>query len=256
MEGKGKGKNIQSVQRGVDILNCFDDSRIELSLNDISEQLGLNKSTVHGIINTLHNNRFIQQNSNGRYMLGQALFNKSIYAIHASKARLRSLSKGYMVQISNRYKCTSHVFAFDRGRLQFLDMTLPINSYYVISTVLNDVMHLYCTASGKIVLSYMSLSERKEYFRHTELKAYTPKTLTLKEKILEEVDRIAERGYSFENEEVEEGALSVAVPILADEERLFGTISVTGSKVKIKGKIDEIARDLQEASEKISRELF
>lgn len=251
-----KGKTIQSVQRAIDILNCFDENYIELSLKEISERLALNKSTVHGILNTLHNNRYIQQHTNGNYMLGQDLYNKSNYAIQASKLRLRSTSKHYAVRISNKYKCTSHVFALERGRLQFLDMTLPMNSYYVISTVLSNAMPLYCTASGKIVISYMSSAERDVYFKNTELKAYTSKTLVHKEKILEEIESVIEKGYSLENEETDEGCLSVAVPILIEKVRLFGTISVTGSKLKITGEVEEIAKDLKEMSEKISKDLL
>lgn len=252
---KQRGKNIQSVQRAIDVLNCFDDNNIELSLKEISERLSLNKSTVHGIINTLRNNRYIQQNPNGNYMLGQALFNKSLYAMHASKSRLRSISKNYTIRISNKYKCTTHVFALEGGQLQFLDMTLPINSYYVISTVLHDVMPLYCTASGKIVLSMMSTSEREEYFKNTTMSAYTNKTHTTKEAIIKEIDKIIETGYSIEDEEVEEGCFSVAVPILLENDRLFGTLSVTAPKIKIKDKVEIIAMDLKRASKEISQDL-
>jgi DNA-binding IclR family transcriptional regulator len=251
-----KGKNIQSIQRALDIVDCFDENNIEMSLKEITERVGLNKSTVHGIINTLHNNRYLLQNSNGNYMLGPALFNKSIYATHASKVRLRTISKGYMARISNKYKCTSHIFTLEGNRLRFQDMTTPINSYYMISTVLNDLMHLYCTASGKILLSYMSLREREDYLINTEFVPYTDKTRTTREAIVEDVNRVIERGYSTEIEEVEEGCISIAVPILTKNEELFGTISITGSKIKISGKINDIVADLKDTSIRISKELF
>ncbi len=256
MDKRGKGKVIQSVQRALDIIDCFNENDIELSLQEISGRLDLNKSTVHGLLNTLHINRFIQQNENGNYMLGQALFNKSIYAIRATKTKLRSISKGYMARLSNKYKCSSHVFTVESNKLHFLDMTTPVNSYYIISTVLNDLMHLYCTASGKILLSYMSVGARNEYLENTELEKYTEFTLTSKKRILENIDHIIENGYSTENEEVEEGCISIAVPIFTKHNDLFGTISVTGSKVKISGKEDEIVSDLKDISSKITFELF
>lgn len=256
MEKRGKGKTIQSVQRALDIINCFNENDIEMSLQEISESLGLNKSTVHGLLNTLHNNRFIQQNDNGNYMLGQALFNKSIYAIRATKTKLRSISKGYMARLSNKYRCSSHVFTVESNKLHFLDMTTPVNSYYIISTVLNDLMHLYCTASGKILLSHMSVGARNEYLENTQLIQHTDFTMTSKKAILENLNHIIANGYSTENEEVEEGCISIAVPIFTKHDDLFGTISVTGSKVKISGREDEIVADLKEISQKITKELF
>lgn len=256
MEKQGKGKVIQSVQRAVDILNCFNEVEIELSLQEIAEKLDLNKSTVHGILNTLHINRYIQQNSSGEYMLGQALFNKSIYAIHATKSKLRSLSKSYMTKISNKYKCSSHVFTAQGNKLHFLDMTTPMNSYYVISTVLNDLMHLYCTASGKILLSHLSPQDRTDYLDNEEFTPYTDKTMTTREQVIENINQVIEYGYAIENEEVEEGCISISVPILTNQGDLFGTLSITGSKIKVTGKEDDIVADLKSASEKISAQLF
>ena len=256
METRGTGKSIQSVQRAVDILNCFDENTIELSLNDISTRLGLNKSTVHGLLNTLHNNRFIQQNGNGNYMLGQGLYEKSVLAIQSSKSRLRTMSKSHMVRISNTYKCASHVFTVDNNQLNFLDMTTPVNSHYIFSVALSTQMHLYCTASGKIVLSRMSAAERNAYFDNMVLTPMTGKTLTTKAAIMENLKQIRERNYSLEDEEADEGCLSIAVPILTSHDRLVGTLSVSGADVKIRDNIETIAEDLQQVSRKLTRDLF
>lgn len=256
MDKKGKGKLIQSVQRALDIINCFSEHDVELSLHEISERLELNKSTVHGLLNTLYINRFIQQNDNGNYMLGQALFNKSIYAIRATKIKLRSISNGYMAGLSNKYKCSSHIFTVESNKLHFLDMTTPANSYYIISTVLNDLMHLYCTASGKILLSHMNDAARNDYFDNTEFARFTENTMTSKKEILENLNHVIQNGYAIENEEIEEGCIAIAVPIYTKHSDLFGTISATGSKVKIAGHEDDIVTDLKGISEKITNELF
>lgn len=62
---------IQSVQRALDIINCFDSLHVQLSLTEISQKLNLNISTVHGLINTLIAYSYIDKNpSNGKYRLG------------------------------------------------------------------------------------------------------------------------------------------------------------------------------------------
>ena len=76
MEKTSTGKIIQSVQRAIDILNCFDDLNTALTLGQISERLALNKSTVHGILNTLHCNDFVRQIPTGQYMLGPAMLGR------------------------------------------------------------------------------------------------------------------------------------------------------------------------------------
>ncbi|MBK5252489.1 MAG: IclR family transcriptional regulator [Peptostreptococcaceae bacterium] len=256
MDVQGKGKNIQSIQRAIDVISCFDENNIEMSLNDIAKHLDLNKSTVHGIINTLHNNRFIQQNCNGNYMLGQALFDKSVLAMQASKTRLRTMSKSYMTGISNKYKCTTHVFTVNGNRLHFLDMTTPVNSHYIFSVALSSQMQLYCTASGKILLSRMSVAERDEYFQNTKMVPITGKTMIAKEALISNINEIIKKNYSLEDEEADEGCLSIAVPIVTKKDTLVGTLSISGADVKIRSMIEEIAENLQRVSKKLTEDLF
>lgn len=42
---------IQSVQRAIDIINCFDEHELKLTLPQISAKLELNINTVRGLVN-------------------------------------------------------------------------------------------------------------------------------------------------------------------------------------------------------------
>ncbi|SQC98502.1 IclR helix-turn-helix domain [Fusobacterium necrophorum subsp. necrophorum] len=51
-------KVIQSIQRAINILNCFDQNNLVLSLNEISQKLDLNINTTRGLVNSLVVNNF------------------------------------------------------------------------------------------------------------------------------------------------------------------------------------------------------
>lgn len=249
-----EGKTIQSVQRAVDIINCFNDVRIELSLSEISRILDLNKSTVHGIINTLCNNGFIRQNSDGKYLLGQVLLNKFQYTRSTNKLMLMTTAKPYMIKLSNKYKVTSNLFIIDDGKLLFLHQVLPVNSSYVISQV-SDNDPLYCMASGKIALLHMPKEMLNDYLEHTEIKPTSEFTIRSREALMANLRQIKENGYSYENEELSEGVSAIAVPIYDNETELFGTLSVTGVAFHIAQGIEEMAADLKQISQIISGQL-
>jgi len=68
MAGTGK---VQSIERAIRVLDCFTERNEELKLTEISEMLDLNKSTLHGIINTLKAAGLIDQNEeNQKYRFG------------------------------------------------------------------------------------------------------------------------------------------------------------------------------------------
>lgn len=255
MQYKNGGKGIQSVQRAIDIINCFDDNHTELTLTQISQILNLNKSTVHGILHTLYDNSYIFQNNEGRYLLGQALLNKSRYSHSTNKTLLTVTAKPYMIQLSNKHKVTSNLFIMVQEKLMLLHQMLPSNSIYNISHV-SDNDPMYCTASGKLTLANMTEDTLKSYFKSIDLTPSSPFTITTQEAILKNLEEIRRLGYSYENQELGEGVSAISVPIYNKSGALFGAISACGISSYIVRIHDAIVTDFKFASKRITKEMF
>uniref|UniRef100_UPI002D78DDA1 IclR family transcriptional regulator n=1 Tax=Qipengyuania zhejiangensis TaxID=3077782 RepID=UPI002D78DDA1 len=83
---------IQSVQRSLRILDLFNEHTTELKITDISEKMELHKSTVHSLLKTLQESRYIDQNpENGKYRLGMKLVERGNLVI--STLDIRQLAK-------------------------------------------------------------------------------------------------------------------------------------------------------------------
>src|SRR5919198_1961997 len=60
-----------SVEKAIDILFCFDPQHAQLRLTDISERLGLHKSTTHRLLSLLKKKRLIHADATSQlYSLG------------------------------------------------------------------------------------------------------------------------------------------------------------------------------------------
>ena len=67
----GDGVRIQAIERAIMIMNCFTDEEPELRLQEICDRLDLNKSTAHGILNTLKHHGLMEQDpETQKYRLG------------------------------------------------------------------------------------------------------------------------------------------------------------------------------------------
>lgn len=248
---------IQSVQRALDILECFDQLHRELTLGEISEKLGLNKSTVHGIIKTLSINEYIDQNnSNGKYLLSPKLLGKYQLVSDSISIRLKEIGSYYIKKLSLKYKASSRLFSYRDQNLIFLEMIKPNNSYYTISSVTGYPIPLNATASGKIVLAHMEEEELEYYLKQESFIKFTDKTLVEKKDILFEAKKIYETGYSIENEEIEIGIYSIASPIYDNQNHLIGVLSLTGPIGKLKDQTQEIIVDMTDYSKKITEKLI
>lgn len=54
-------KGIRTVQRSIDIINCFSLEETELSLTEIANKINLAKSTTTRLLATLEQNSFVQK---------------------------------------------------------------------------------------------------------------------------------------------------------------------------------------------------
>lgn len=247
------GKQIQSVQRAIDILNCFNITNPALTLGQISARLGLNKGTVHGILHTLHANGYISQNSTGQYMLGAELFNKASLASDTKRSILIDNSYNDMQNLSDHFHGNCTLFRVDEMYLQLIHSTEPHNSTFVVRRA-NSNLPLYCSASGKIVLTYLKEGALKLYMKDAPFPAYTRNTRTTAESLENEFAKIRKDGFSYENSELFEGVAAISVPIFSSKDNhLFATLSLSGISITIARqkkviypRLSELARRLQQ----------
>lgn len=248
---------IQSVQRSLDIIECFENQYTELTLNEMSTRLKLNKSTVHGLLNTLVVNHYISQNNhNGKYRLGRRFISKGLLASESIYLDFKEIGSRYLRILSEKYKVSSHLFCYKNGLLTFMEMSVPSTSYYVVSSVIGRTMPLHATASGKIVLSEMDPVELEYWFESNELSVFTEKTVVEAEVLRAELNEIRVSGVSLEDEVLEMGLFSIALPIVKGDGNLFGTISITGQALKVRALQSEIVKDMRQFKALIEKELF
>ncbi len=86
-------------------------------------------------------------------------------------------------------------------------------------------MPFYCTASGKMYLSTLKNAHLDRYLNNAVLEARTPRTITDRAALREEVMRARARGYGLDDEEFIEGMVAAAVGIPDDQGRLVATLS-------------------------------
>jgi len=84
----------------------------------------------------------------------------------------------------------------------------------------------WCTSMGRVLLAYLSESQRREHMP-IELVARTPRTITDRVLLSTLLDRIRDDGFCIQDQELEMGLRSVAVPIWGAEGRVVAALNVS-----------------------------
>jgi DNA-binding IclR family transcriptional regulator len=95
---------------------------------------------------------------------------------------------------------------------------------------------LYNNALGKSILSQLSRERAETIVDRSGLTSTTDNTITDRDELWQELERIREQGVAFDDEERIDGLRCVAAPVVVDD-RVLGSISVSGPASRIKGEL-------------------
>jgi DNA-binding IclR family transcriptional regulator len=222
-------KNIQSLERAAAMLRLLAGGERRLGLSDIASSLELAKGTAHGILRTLQNEGFVEQDpASGRYQLGAELLRLGNSYLDVHELRARALvwtddlarSSGEAV-----YLGVPHL----RGVLIVHHVFRPDDSRQVLEV---GAMHpLHSTALGKVLSAYDPVA-------HSEVsdgprEAFTPRTVTGLAEFEHLLDLTRARGWAADVEETWEGLASVAAPIHDRRRMPVGAVAVTGAVERV-----------------------
>jgi len=106
--------------------------------------------------------------------------------------------------------------------------------------------HLHSIASGKAILANLPLERVGEILDNRGLPSFTENTITDREELFEDLERIRETGIAFNREERIDGLNAVAAPVLGPEDEVIGSIGVSGPSHRMKGEwfTEEVADDV------------
>lgn len=249
-------KNIQSVQRAIDIINCICSSKKKLTLKEISMQLDLNINTVRGLVNTLLYNGFLSKDVEANnYFLGYEFLEKSQFLFESQIRHIRNIARPHIEAIAEKYNLTCYLqVSFYRDIYTVETISSP-KCHYAYVPKSGSNLPLYATASGKLLVAYMPTEEQKKVIDNIEFEKFTEHTISNPENFLDELNKILLNGYSTELEELDLGISGIAVPLFNSKANLVGTISIAAPAIIVDKIFKQAVNDLEKTGECITKSL-
>lgn len=220
-------ESIRAVERALDVLLCFTSQTPELTMSQVSEKIGLNKSTVHRLLSTLERKRFVERNSaTGIYRPGIRFL--QIASLALEQNNLRQLVAPFLHELCNQYRENVNLALLDGENVVYLDVVESLQRVKLAAAP-GQRLPAFCTASGKSILAILP---EDQVLRILEggMPRYTPQTLTSPEKLFEEINQIRTRGFAISVEEFEDGINAVAVSISTQP---IASISIAGPSFRL-----------------------
>lgn len=248
MSGKYKAP---TVKKAFQILKIISDSGRGMGVSELSKELGISKSTVHGITSALEGvGAVIRDPSTKRYTLGLTLFELGRSAW--SRVDLKDVARAPMEDLMEKTRQSVFLGVRNGEHVTIVDI-VESRDQLKISAPVGATIPLLAGAIGKVFLAAMNDARAEAYIRSHPLPGYTEKTIKDPDRYLEEVRAVRRNGCAIDDEEYMRGVMAVASPVKGVN-RLAAAIWLVGVKPNMDGeKMEDLVKGVKAAAESINR---
>lgn len=242
---------VQSVQRALRVLESIASQR-ETRLTDVAKDVGLHKSTVFRLLQTLVDAGYVEHGpQNGLFRLGLKAMELGVKAMDSWP--LYATAKEEMDKLAEQLGEAINLAVVDELTMVYV-ATIGARNALRMQLSVGRRSPIHCTAVGKAVLAHRP--DLQALIRPEMLEAYTPNTLSDVTLLQENLGLIKFKGYAVDDEEQEIGARCVAAPIFERSGRAIAAIGVSAPAARLtRGQIDAIGVSVREAAAGVSARL-
>lgn len=252
MAKRGSTPPIQSLDRGLVLLEAVSQSSQPVSLVELTALLDIDPSSVYRLANTLKRRGFLAQVSGG-YVLGASAWR--LANSHHWSTSLRELAREHLAALAAQLGETSHLsIRIGRQALSVHDELTHRPVVVALRPGRSEPLH--STAMGKALLADFDLRQLENLFGEERLARYTPRTICSLAELADECRRTRQRGFAVDDQEMFEGVRCVAAPLRDASGQVVAAISITAplERLSLRDRF-RVGRKVLRVAEQISSSL-
>ncbi len=201
---------IESVDNALTLLLMLRD-RDSIGVTEVSERLGVARSTAHRLLAMLQHHGFVQQDPvRKKYVAGPALLEVGLAALR--DLDIRAHARPSLERLVAEIGETAHLVVLQETSVLFLDCVEGQMALRAGSRT-GKTLPAHCTAAGKALLAELSEERVRELYPKERLSTLTPRSIATRTALVKELEAVRKRGYATNDSESEENLQAVAVAI-------------------------------------------
>jgi IclR family pca regulon transcriptional regulator len=230
--------NLQSLQRGLEMILVFDAENPHLTLSEAARRAGQTRATARRVLHTLLALGYVS--TDGRTF---ALRPRILELGHAylSSLSLPAIVQPHLERLTEQVGESSSVAVLDDEDIVYVARVARRR----IMTATIDVgtrFPAHLTSMGRVILAFQTQEERQERLKAVAGPARTRFSQTDPAQLEAELERIHEQGWALVDQELEEGLRSIAVPLLDRTGAVVAAMNISTSAGR--HSIDDVLTEL------------
>jgi IclR family transcriptional regulator, pca regulon regulatory protein len=244
---------VQSFARGLEVIRSFSAAAPRQTLTDVAGRTGLTRAGARRILLTLQTLGYVESDGKQFSLTPRIL---DLGFAYLSSMPMWNVAEPVMETLVEQVKESCSAAVLEGADIMYV---LRVSTRKIMRNSLGVGSRLpaYCTSMGRMLLAGLPDDEVLELLRSAPLEARTRHTLTEPQALLAKVQQARRQGWCLVNQELEEGLVSMAAPVVSRAGRIIAAINISGQVNRTAPRVMQEAMlgPLREAAREISLRL-
>lgn len=215
-------ETIAGFAKGLRVIEAFDDGRPRLTITDVAAHTGLARATARRCLLTLVQEGYAGYD--GKYFWLTPRLLRLGYA-YLSSTPLPRLVQPWLEQLAQETDESCSASILEDSEIVYVARASH-RRVMSIGLSVGSRLPAYCSSMGRVLLAALPESQQRAVLESAPRAPLTPHTRTGLEALLAELAKVAAQGYALNDQELEIGLRSIAVPLMDASGRVVAAINV------------------------------
>lgn len=229
---------VQSFARGLAVIRSFSADAPSQTMTEVAQRTGLTRAGARRILHTLHALGYVEIDGRQFRLTAKVL---DLGFAYLSSLPLWSLAEPFMEALVRDVQESCSIAVLHDKEIVYV-LRVPTEKIMSISLGVGSRLPAYCSSMGRVLLAALEDGQLDAQLAGTELIARTPCTITDPALLREEILRVRRQGWALIDQELEQGLISLAVPITTHKDKVVAAINVGMHSSRMSA--DQIQRDV------------
>lgn len=204
-----RSESLQTLERGLRVLETFSRERPALTLSDVARLTGLTRASARRILLTLERLGYVRSEER-RFSLAPRVLN--LGWAYMSSLGIAELAQPLIRELANELEEAVSIAILDWPDVVYLARVYPQRRVYASTLSVGSRLPAHATAVGRVLLAALPDDTLSEYLGGP-LPRYNERTVCDPDELRALIEGVRRRGWAISDQEVEVGIRSVAAPI-------------------------------------------
>lgn len=221
--------HVRSLARGLSVIRAFGPDRPEQTLSEVARQTGLSRSGARRFLLTLVDLGYVRTDGKAFSLTPRVL---DLGYSYLSSLTLPAIAEPHLELLVREVRESSSMAVLDGGEVVYV-ARVPTSRIMSVDIKVGTRFAAYATSMGRALLAHVDPAELAAYLSDLRITRFTDRTVRSADELVERLEEVRRLGYAVVDEELEEGLISLAVPVRGRDGTVVAAVNVSSLVTRV-----------------------